>query len=305
LRLPAGKIIARTRKVQSVAKHLVWLANRSLPNSEIHAARGGGIGDVLMCTPALRALKRANPKRRIHFYTEMPDLVRGLWFIDAVSTVAEQPPLTIAMTYEGGIPPRRHLARIMADRIAIRADDITPDCVVPMGLVEKFKREWAHLPHPHILVQRRAGPWTPNKDWPEEFWEKLIRSLLRTATIVEIGEAVQERVDAGVPRYIDLRGKTTLQELVASVAAADILIAPDSGPIHIAAAVRTPAVVILGGYILPEHTAYPGHRVLHTPMHCSPCWLKSPCPSGRTCLTQISPEAVEQAAMELWSSRSS
>lgn len=41
---------------------------------------------------------------------------------------------------------------------------------------------------------------------------------------------------------VDLIGKTTLKELLALLDAADVLLAPDSGPVHMATAVRTPVV---------------------------------------------------------------
>jgi ADP-heptose:LPS heptosyltransferase len=50
--------------------------------------------------------------------------------------------------------------------------------------------------------------------------------------------------------YIDLSNRTSLEELIAVIAAADIFVGPDSGPAHIAAAARTPAVVIYGGYMI-------------------------------------------------------
>jgi ADP-heptose:LPS heptosyltransferase len=127
--------------------------------------------------------------------------------------------------------------------------------------------------------------------------------ILKTATVIEIGEHSQVGERFATPNYIDLRGRTDLGELVASIAAADILVAPVSGPVHIASAVRTPAVVILGGYEQPENTAYPGNKVLYTPIECSPCWLKTPCPIDRECLRRISPESVREAIEEVWRSR--
>lgn len=284
-------------------RRIKWIVERSRPGTTIHVSRSMGLGDVLMCTPALRALKQAHPWCRLHFYTELPDLVRGLPYIDEVSPFASNPPEAIWMSYEGGIPPAKHLAELMGMRIGIRVKDVRPDCAVAKDLVEKFKGEWRDLPRPHIMVQRRAGPWTPNKNWPDQSWEKLLPSLAKAATIIEIGDSVDDRPALDLPHYVDLRGKTNLQELVACIAASDILVAPDSGPIHIAAAVRTPAVVILGGYILPENTAYPGNKILYTPIHCSPCWLRTPCPIDRECLKQISPETVEEAVREIWKNR--
>ena len=47
-------------------------------------ARNGALGDVLMCTPVLRELKRRNPHCHIRFYTNFGPLVNGLPYIDEV-----------------------------------------------------------------------------------------------------------------------------------------------------------------------------------------------------------------------------
>jgi hypothetical protein len=251
----------------------------------------------------MRALKQANPRCRIHFYTDYPDLVRGLWYLEEISLANKRPFRSMQMSYEGELPTRCHLARIIGKRLGVRVEDVRPDCSINEKLVQQFRRTWRDLPQPHILVQRRAGPFTPNKDWPNESWRTLISMLLATATVIEIGEHSEVGEHPATPNYIDLRGRTDLRELVASIAAADVLVAPVSGPVHIASAVRTPAVVILGGYEQPENTAYPGNKILYTPIECSPCWLKTPCPIDRECLRRISPESVREAIDEVWRSR--
>jgi Glycosyltransferase family 9 (heptosyltransferase) len=100
--------------------------------------------------------------------------------------------------------------------------------------------------------------------------------------------------------YLDLRGQTTLPELVAAIAAADLIIALDTGPMHIAAAVGTPAVVIYGGYIDPVCTGYPGNINLYSAVECAPCWMREPCPHGKKCLHMITPAQVESALDQLW-----
>jgi ADP-heptose:LPS heptosyltransferase len=257
-----------------------------------------------MCTPAMRALKHANPRCRIHFYTDYHNVVRGLWYLDEISPADKRPPRSMWLGYEDEVPQRCHLARIIGRRLGVRVQDVRPDCYVDESLVEQFRSTWRGLPQPHILVQRRASSFTTNKNWPDDLWKMLIVSLSKTATVIEIGENSEDQASFANQNYIDLRGKTALEELVASIAAADVLVAPVSGPVHIASAVRTPAVVILGGYELPENTFYPGNKILYTPIECSPCWLKTPCPIDRECLRRISPESVQRAIDEVWKSRS-
>ena len=87
---------------------------------------------------------------------------------------------------------------------------------------------------------------------------------------------------------------------LAAVAAGDIRVGPDSGPVHVAAAAGKPSVVIYGGDIHPDCVAYPGNVNLFTALPCSPCWLLiETCPYDRVCLTRISPERVEEAIASL------
>jgi len=251
----------------------------------------------------MRALKQANPRCRIYFYTDYSDLVRDLWYIDQILPGNKRSLRSMRMSYEGDLPTRCHLAKILGKRLGVRVEDVRPDCSIDQKLVQRFRRAWRDLPRPHILVQRRASSYTPNKNWPDDSWVTLICVISKSATVIEIGETSEGHLPFVTPNYIDLRGKTDLRELVASIAAADILVAPVSGPRHIASAVRTPAVVILGGYELPENTFYPGNKILYTPIECSPCWLRTPCPIDRECLRRISPESVQKAIDELWRGR--
>jgi ADP-heptose:LPS heptosyltransferase len=268
-----------------------------------HISCAAALGDALMCTPAMRALKQANPRCRIHFYTDYPDLVRDLWYLDEISPTKKRPRRAMQVSYEGELPTRCHLAKIIGKRLGVRVEDVRPDCSIDKKLVQQFRCAWRDLPRPHILVQRRAGSFTPNKDWPNQSWRTLISMILRTATVIDIGEHGEDAKCSATPNYMDLRGRTDLRELVACIAAADILVAPVSGPVHIASAVRTPAVVILGGYEQPENAAYSGNTILYTPIECSPCWLKTACPIDRECLRRISPQRVQEAIGDLWRRR--
>jgi ADP-heptose:LPS heptosyltransferase len=91
---------------------------------------------------------------------------------------------------------------------------------------------------------------------------------------------------------VDCCGKTTLRDVIAILARATIAIGPDSGPMHIAAAVGTP-VVSLWGATSPARSAPFGFEqlVLVGDAPCVPCYLKR-CPIGRLCMESITPAAV-------------
>jgi ADP-heptose:LPS heptosyltransferase len=267
----------------------------------LEASRAAAIGDVLMCTPALREVKRQNPRCRIHFYTDYPGLVRGLPYIDEVRPFQERPRSAVYLGYEDAVPPRARITNILGDKLGIKVKDIWPDCVFNADLVRGYRDQWRAAPHPHIVLNRHAGNWTPNKEWPDSYWDTLIARLAEVATVIEIGldRGPSPRVFGG--HYLDLRGRTSLDELAAAIAAADLHVGVMSGPVHIAAAARRPSVVIFGGYEHPSNTVYPGNESLYTPVSCAPCWLRDPCPYQRKCLSAITPDAVEAAISRIWS----
>ena len=281
---------------------LARLIRNPIPGSEpwrrkqLDVARNGGIGDVLLCTPALRELKRKNPECRVRFYTRHPSLVRGLPYVDLALPYAERPSGAIYLQYEDAIPPRVHFAKIIGDNLGLDVKDVRPDCVIDPKLVAFFRKSWRQLPRPHIIVQRRGSRWTPNKNWPLENWQQLINALSRNGTVLEIGH--QNSAPAvNLESYVDLRGQS-LEEALATIAAGDIFVGPPSGPAHVAAAAGVLAVIIIGGYELPDNSAYSGTIGLHTSVQCSPCWLREPCPHQLKCLTAIEPAIVKKVVLE-------
>jgi ADP-heptose:LPS heptosyltransferase len=274
-----------------------WAPSR---RRRLDVARRMALGDILMCTPGLRELKRRNPGCHVTFYTEYQDLAATYPFIDRVRPTSEAPPDAVWMLYEPSIPPRRHLARILGDCLGVDVRDVRPSIAVDPAEVERFGAAWKDLPRPWILVTREAGDTTPNKDWPGEYWEALIDRLLARCTIVDAGATGADRRRRPEPNYVDLVGRTTLPQFVAAMAAADLHVAPITGTVHVAAALGIPSVVIYGGYEHPESTAYPGNINLYSPVECAPCWLRSPCPYGKKCLHRITPDQVEAAVDRLW-----
>jgi heptosyltransferase II len=90
----------------------------------------------------------------------------------------------------------------------------------------------------------------------------------------------------------NLSGKTTLRDLIGIFAHARLAMGPDSGPMHLAAAVGVP-VVSLWGATSPVRSAPWGSEalVLRGTAACSPCYIRR-CPLGRVCMQRITPEEV-------------
>lgn len=297
--------------VGPVRSHYGWLS-RSLehpvfflsPNRkrEIFVSRPSEMGDVLLCTPALREFKKRNPDTKIHFFTNYPEIVRGLSYIDSVRPYEERPWDGIEFSYENSLPPNRHIAKIFGDQLNIDVSNVFPDCVFSNSQIRQIRQQFDHFARPWIVVNRKAGPWTPNKDWSDESWDNLIPSLLNMGTVFEIGTGKSDfRIEN--TNYVNLTGKTNKTEMMALIASADLHIGPISGPVHIAAAAKVPSVVIYGGYESAACSGYQGNINLGTSLNCSPCWLTSPCPISKECLSNIAVEVVLESVKKLLGSQ--
>jgi ADP-heptose:LPS heptosyltransferase len=91
---------------------------------------------------------------------------------------------------------------------------------------------------------------------------------------------------------INLAGRTTLRDLIGIFGRARAAFGPDSGPMHIAAAVGTPVVSLWGATSAARSAPWgSAEGVIIGAAPCSPCYLKR-CPIGRVCMQHISVEDV-------------
>jgi lipopolysaccharide heptosyltransferase I len=106
--------------------------------------------------------------------------------------------------------------------------------------------------------------------------------------------ALAEQVvsELGAIDVTNLAGRTSLRDLIGIFGECDAAFGPDSGPMHIAAAVGCP-IVSLWGSTAPERSAPWGNErfVIRGEIPCHPCYLRE-CPIGRECMHRIDPLEV-------------
>ena len=104
-------------------------------------------------------------------------------------------------------------------------------------------------------------------------------------------------------RPIILSGKTQLSELIAMIACCNLFITNDSGPMHLAAALRVPTLAIFGPTDeVATGPVSPTAVVLKKEVECSPCLLRE-CPIDHRCMTRMTVDEVYRQATQLLTMR--
>lgn len=149
------------------------------------------------------------------------------------------------------------------------------------------------------------------KEWPQEKWYSLIKSLQYRANFVCLGgpkEAIQYKplMDSLAAEGIDqimlnMLGKTTLQEVGALIESCDVVVTADTGSLHIALALNKPVVALFG----PTDPKLWGPLtgtfkvLINDELDCLGC-RKRRCPKpDQYCMSGIEPVRVKKAIFEL------
>jgi ADP-heptose:LPS heptosyltransferase len=116
------------------------------------------------------------------------------------------------------------------------------------------------LPEHFVLLVPGAAPSRPAKRWPVANFAELATHLAaRGLTPVVIGARSEADLGAAIvascPDALDLTGQTTLAQIFALAARAELAIGNDTGPMHIAAATGRKCVVLFSGDSDPALTA--------------------------------------------------
>jgi ADP-heptose:LPS heptosyltransferase len=166
---------------------------------------------------------------------------------------------------------------------------------------EKLRAEGFEPQGPWAVVH--PGATAPSRRYPPESFRAASHRLadLGWGLAFTGGAAEMEVVEsarAGVPS-VSFAGRLGLGELAALLEMAPVLIANNSGPVHLAGAVGTP-VVDLYALTNPQHTPWGvPHRVLSHDVPCRWCYA-SVCPMGHhDCLERVLPDDVVAAARAL------
>lgn len=151
------------------------------------------------------------------------------------------------------------------------------------------------------IVFSVATMWE-SKHWINEYWANLMDELKGRVNIVFTGVEKDNILISEIislsnnSKYINLAGKTNLMQLIEVFNNSDMVIAPDTGPLHIANATHKPIIVGLYGSMSNIRTGPVGENnyALSANLDCSPCCNKNCAKDDgyMECMKKLTPDRV-------------
>lgn len=321
------------------------------PHDRILLIRPDHLGDVLLTTPAIHALRQAHPNAEIHALVG-PWSAEVLANYDTIDTVLTLPfpgfsrsekkgwqfPYQLALqsarhlrligytsavimrpdhwwgamlAYLAGIPQRigydhidvePFLTRVLPQRQehaviknlrlvegwtgALNPEQITyhfhVDQKADRAYVDEYLKQWdIPVERPIFVIHPGSGTWV--KRWEESSWAVVADTLTEQlgATVVFTGSDHEMYLAQSIVAQMNqpaciMVGDTQLLQLATLLKRAILVLGPDSGPLHLAAAVGTPTVALFGPADPVEFAPWGSverHRVLTSDIGCRPCQI--------------------------------
>jgi heptosyltransferase-2 len=157
---------------------------------------------------------------------------------------------------------------------------------------------------PWVGINPGASYGTAKRWLPERFAAVGDMLASRGARPVLVGGPAERPVAEAIAGQMTapvrvLCGETSLPDLTAVLSRLRLLVTNDSGPMHLAAALGIPVVAVFGPTDWREtHPVGERHRLVHEPVHCSPCGLRE-CPIDHRCMRRVTIDRVMGEADEL------
>jgi len=290
-------------------------------------SRFAGMGDIINSIPAALELKKRHPGATLIYNCDassrcVPSMGGVTDFITScrqIGLVSYWYGWLLAGFYSFGSDDdqfasdhQEHFLTSYARAHGVEVTGHHPELKMDAGLSEKvaaFRDKWKLHGRPLVLIH--TGPSYPVKYWPLSHWQALVQKIQQECNgqVAQLGAragsysaaAVDEF--ATVPGAVSLINQLTLPETIALIEQADLLVGVDSGLLHAAVSVQTPAVGLWGPtsakfLFLEEESKY----FVTSKVSCQGCHHRLPrlhwftnCPYDIKCMREISVDEVFQA----------
>lgn len=159
------------------------------------------------------------------------------------------------------------------------------------------EENFGRLYNNRVIIEPTLKPGaSPNKQYPMNYWWDVVDELLsKNYRVAQVGAWPKEsfRSDVEMIHTRDIRLASAI--IKHSIA----YIGHEGGLHHSSAAVRTPAVVIMGGFVGPKQTGYDLKTHRYLTGNSAPCGYKVPCKHCQSAMLSITPDIVIKSFLEV------
>jgi lipopolysaccharide heptosyltransferase II len=155
------------------------------------------------------------------------------------------------------------------------------------------------VPEGRTFVAFAIGANWPNKRWPVEHFAALADRLYHAHYVPVLvgGGRLDETLSQDIIRAseippVNMVGRTNLKQLAHIFMRASLVLGGDTGPVHLAAGLGTPTVMLMGPTDANRNGPYgQTQNAIEVVRSCRGCWKRA-CPKGLDCLAVITPDEV-------------
>lgn len=276
-----------------------------------------GMGDNLMLSALVWGVKRIFPNIDIVIETQWPELFRlnpDVVFVTSLHYTTTKRfykaryaihPKTVAHIIRqqlSFLPEIQKRFLPMDQSIRSKIEALLSQPVLPRIYLseEEMSHAKSLLPFPYIVIcpSGKQAFSANRKEWDQDHFQTLVNLLLPRAQFVQIGSPH----DLLLQGVIDARG-LKIRESAAVLANSLFFIGLEGGLMHLNKAVGHNSVIIVGGFIQPGISNYPGDLCIYRQIECSPCF-HSDAPHDdclhKECMATILPQDIYDQIIANW-----
>lgn len=206
--------------------------------------------------------------------------------------------------------PENHHPKKMVEYLLDLAESAgakTYDCT-PEIFLSGEEKEWARdlLSNKgfksSLKIALHPGAFYQSQRWPAERFGELAEKIIEHcgASVLIFGDKKEEPLLKTIQNAAGDKAQifcgVSLREFIALLSCCDLQICNNSGPLHIASALRIPTVSITGPTVIPLWLPWGNNNVvINKKLSCSPC-NKATC-SGHSCMNLITVSEVMEAVV--------
>ncbi len=163
---------------------------------------------------------------------------------------------------------------------------------------------------PFLIINPNASDLRIERRWPASFFRTFIQQLLDeypNKQLVLIGSKSEREYTAQIAegfdleRVFNLAGKTSMRGLIYTIKASQCVITNDTGPMHLAFAIKKPTICLFGPCSPEQYGHLEFTKIHYKNMYCSPCvheFSTPPCKGNNSCMKAITVEEVMNSVRE-------